>query len=90
MFSSFFIPYYILSIFKEWFSVCGGYIILCNIIKDPDLNVGLPSPEKLDFRNKPFNYDIYFIDKTFQLPQCEHERLSRIQLSWKKELHISR
>ena len=54
---------------------------MCNTIKDPDLNVGLPSPEKLDFRNKPFNYDIYFIDKTFQLPQCEHERLSRIQLS---------
>jgi hypothetical protein len=47
---------------------------LCNTIKDPDLNIDLPGPEKLDFRNKEFNYDIHFKDKTFRLPQCKHER----------------
>jgi hypothetical protein len=47
---------------------------LCNTIKNPDLNIDLPEPEKLDFRNKEFNYDIYFKDKSFRLPQCKHER----------------
>jgi hypothetical protein len=54
---------------------------LCDKIKNPNINVDLPRPEKLDFRNKRFNHDIYFKDKSFRLLQCNMKDRSRIQQS---------
>jgi hypothetical protein len=47
---------------------------LCNAVNDSNIDTKLLEPEKLDFRNKPFNYDIYFKDKKFHLPLCKRER----------------
>ncbi len=47
---------------------------MCTDNKELNSNLELSEHEKIDFRNIPFNYDIYFKDKQLRLPQCKHER----------------
>ena len=58
---------------------------MCNAKENSEYNLELSEPEKIDFRNIPFNYDIYFKDKQLRLPQCKHERpFKETQLSTAK------